>query len=224
MLRKNISHQVINTNSKRLTLKYNQRGILIIRKPSIMSAEEVSFFVDKHMDWILKQNEISKPIVRLYENGEEYLYLGKKYNLQINENKHPGVFLQDNTMYVYVNDKLTPSKVVLKWKKEEAEKIFNEMLYHCFNKMNGYLDRYPALEIKKYKSRWGTCYPKKNKISLNISLIHTELEIIEFVVFHELAHFVHLNHSKDFHSFLRKFVPNEKSVKLKLKKYKCYYE
>lgn len=189
-----------------------------------MSIDRVSYFVEKHMDWILKYYELSKPIERFYETGEEYLYLGKTYYFQVFENKHPGISFQEDKMYVYYNDKMNKSLVVTKWKKEESEKIFSEILYQCFNKMKNYLDSYPILEIKKYKSRWGTCYPKKNKISLNISLIHVDLELIEYVIFHELAHFIHLNHSKEFHEFLRKFVSNESKLRQKLKKYKSYYE
>lgn len=221
---KNISHQVINTTGKRLTLKFNQQGILIIRKPNIMPLEKAIFFIEKHMDWIEKQYKVSRPVVRKYENGEEYLYLGSKYYFEIIENKHPGVFFQNDRMYVYVNEKNTASKVISKWKKEEAEKIFSEILYQCFSKMKNYLDKYPILEIKKYKSRWGTCYPKKNQISINISLIHVEPKLIEYVVFHELSHFVYLNHSKEYHNFLRKFTPDENKLRSELKKYKCYYE
>ena len=90
--------------------------------------------------------------------------------------------------------------------------------------MNHYLTKYPILEIKKYKSRWGCCYPRKNKIIINVSVVNLPISLIEYVIFHELSHFVHLNHSKEFHEFLRKFVPNEKKIVLELKKYNPIYE
>ena len=60
--------------------------------------------------------------------------------------------------------------------------------------MSHYLNKYPLLEIKRYKSRWGCCYPKKNKIIINVSVVNLPLELIEYVIYHELTHFVFDNH------------------------------
>lgn len=188
-----------------------------------MALDKMELFVEKHIDWIIKNYRLSKPVERKYLDGEEYLYLGKVYYLKIIENKHPGVHLNDNIMFVYVNNQ-SPEKIIDKWKKEEAEKIFQEIMYNCYIKMDKYFNKYPILEIKSYKARWGTCYPKKNKISLNISLIHVDVDLIEYVIFHELCHFIHLDHSKNFHDLLKTYIPDETKKRQRLKKYKCYYK
>ena len=60
---------------------------------------------------------------------------------------------------------------------------------------------------------------------LNLSLIHTSLELIEYVVYHELCHFVYKNHQSEFHLLLQQFVPNEKQLKKVLNNYiKFYYK
>lgn len=189
-----------------------------------MPIDKTIFFIEKNIDWIEKNNLVAKPIVRKYEDGEEYLYLGKKYYLKIINNSHSGVFLQDDVMFIYIDTHENIKKIVNKWRQDEAEKVFSLTLLKCFNKMSNYLTVYPKLEIKKYKARWGTCYPRMNKISINISLIHADLDLIEYVITHELSHFVYLNHSKDFHLFLRKFIDDENIKRKRLKQYKCYYE
>ena len=219
-----IPHQIVNTNSLRLTLKFNREGILVIRKPSVMPFEKVEAFVIQHIDWIKKHYENAKVEERRFETGENYLYLGKNYKLVIIENKYESVFVQENKIYVFVPNGKNAKTIISKWKKAECEKTFAILLLECFKKMEYCLERYPNLEIKNYKARWGTCYPKKNKISLNSSLIHVDIDLIEYVIFHELSHFVHLNHSKYFHDFLKKFVPDESKKKARLRKFKCYYE
>lgn len=219
----NIPYKIVEVSTSRLTLKFNRDGILVIRKPKMMPLFKVELFVEKHLDWIIKNYNNLKSSPRLFVDGEEYLYLGKKYIIKIIESKHPTIFIHDKYIYVYKNNKQSIKSMFDNFRKEEAEKIFSEILYSSFIKMESYLNQFPKLEIKKYVARWGTCYPKKNKISLNISLIHVDIDLIEFVIFHELSHFVHLNHSKEYHSFLKKFVPDETKKRNRLKKYKCNY-
>lgn len=205
-------------------MKYDREGVLVIRKPTLMPLLKVEQFIEQHIDWILKHYDSTRPLERQYVTGEDYLYLGKKYKLNIIGNKYPQVYVNDGVIYVYVPYTKTPEQVLEKWRKEEAEKTFTILLHHCFDKMKAYLKKFPTLEIKKYKARWGTCYPKKNKISINLSLIHVEIDLIEYVIYHELVHFIHCNHSNEFHHFLQKFVFDEHKKRTRLKKYKCDYK
>jgi predicted metal-dependent hydrolase len=59
---------------------------------------------------------------------------------------------------------------------------------------------------------------------LNISLIHVPLALIEYVIFHELVHFVYPNHSKEFHALLKKYVHDERMKRQKLKNYCIIYK
>ena len=220
----NIPYIVNEAKTNRLSLRFNREGVLVVRKPIHMPCDKMELFIEKNIEWVLKNYSVYKKVERNYLDEEEYLYLGKKYYLSINENKHQAVHLHENKMYVFVPKNQTAEKVIEKWRKEEAEKVLSEILYACFKKMDEYFNIYPKLEIKAYKARWGTCYPKKNKISLNLSLIHVDVDLIEYVVFHELCHFIHLDHSPLFHKTLRKYVPDEAKKRQRLKKYKCYYK
>ena len=59
------------------------------------------------------------------------------------------------------------------------------------------------------RTRWGVCNTKKKEITLNTLLIEKEVELIDYVIIHELCHFFEGNHSKDFwelvKSLLHKF-------------------
>lgn len=189
-----------------------------------MPISKVEQFVEMHLDWVLKHHVNALPIERNYVTGEEYLYLGKKYKLNVVNNKYQQVYINENTIYVFVPFNKTCEQILEKWRKEEAEKTFTLILHSCFDKMKYLLKQFPVLEIKHYKARWGTCYPKKNKISLNLSLIHTDVDLIEYVVFHELTHFIHADHSKAYHQVLQSFVPDEYKRRTRLKKYRCDYK
>lgn len=221
---KKIPHKIINAKTNRLTLRFNREGVLVIRKPTLMPLAKVEQFVEIHIDWILKHYENVKVVERKYVTGEEYLYLGKRYKLNIISNKYQQVYINDGTIYVFVPFNKSAEQILEKWRKEEAEKSFTLILHNCFEKIKYHLKQFPLLEIKHYKARWGTCYPKKNKISINLSLIHVDVDLIEYVIFHELVHFIHANHSKEFHRFLQHYVPDEYQRRSRLKKYKCDYK
>ena len=68
------------------------------------------------------------------------------------------------------------------------------------------------------KSRWGCCFPFKNKVVFNLSLIKTPIDCVEYVVIHELSHFKYRNHSKDFYNFVAIYMPNWKEKRKVLNK------
>ena len=150
----NIPYKVIYTKYKRLVIKYDRKGILNIRCPKIVKHEELEEFVNKHIDWIKSHYVSPKDKVKTYDIGDSYLYLGKKYYLNIIESRHTGVFLKDSEIVVYVNNKTDVVKELNKWKLQQAESIFEELLVVAFKNMEDELDKYPKLKIKKYVANY----------------------------------------------------------------------
>ncbi|MDE4980602.1 M48 family metallopeptidase, partial [Francisella tularensis subsp. holarctica] len=62
--------------------------------------------------------------------------------------------------------------------------------------------------IKKTNTRWGSCIYVKITINLNFNLVLREIQAIEYVVLHEIAHLSHTNHSKVFYAYVARFMPD----------------
>lgn len=77
---------------------------------------------------------------------------------------------------------------------------------------------YNKVFLKNLRSRWGSC-SGKNNINLNIHLMKTPYELIDYVILHELVHTVHKNHSKKFWTHLESVLPNSKKFDKELKRY-----
>ena len=68
--------------------------------------------------------------------------------------------------------------------------------------------RYSECRVRSLKSRWGSC-SSKGVITLATQCIFLPAELCRYVICHELAHLHHMDHSKDFHAYLKTMDPQE---------------
>lgn len=91
--------------------------------------------------------------------------------------------------------------------------LFTEILDEFYPLFVPYGVKKPKLRVRTMKSCWGSCLVNKGIITLNRKLLMKPRECIEYVVVHELCHFIHPNHSKQFYGFMEQFMPDWKERK-----------
>ena len=74
------------------------------------------------------------------------------------------------------------------------------------------------IKIKYLKSKFGSYHRKNQEITLNSFLARLNPIYLEYVLYHEYAHALVFNHSKDFYNLLDKLMPNHKVYQKDLKK------
>ena len=72
------------------------------------------------------------------------------------------------------------------------------------------------LKLSNAKKRWGSCSGKQS-INLNWRLIMIDDSLIDYVVVHELAHLIELNHSVDFWRVVEGVIPNHRELRRRLR-------
>lgn len=72
------------------------------------------------------------------------------------------------------------------------------------------------ITIRNQKTRWGSCNAKGN-LNFNYKLCYLSLELLDYVVVHELAHRKHMNHSSEFWHEVEYYYPNYKECRKRLK-------
>ncbi len=72
------------------------------------------------------------------------------------------------------------------------------------------------LKFRSMTSRWGTC-STKGVITINTKLKNLPIQLIEFVVYHECLHLMHMNHGVNFKKRLLKRFPNKKELEHQLR-------
>ena len=215
-------------SKRNLNLRVTPYGEVIVSIPKYGTIKSAKEFVLKKADWILKkQEEFSKKDYGKkeldYFDGEKTYLLGRKYDLDIASNKMNRVQIQGNYINInikekYFGDKTYTQKVYEKWIKEYSYEVLYKITQQYQYVMEQDNIPMPTIVVKKMKSRWGCCYPKRKQIVYNYNLIKAPLECVQYVVVHELSHFKYADHSKNFHEFVEKYMPDAKRRKKLLDK------
>ena len=94
-----------------------------------------------------------------------------------------------------------------------AQQVYSEF------QQAGYTVPTPTLGLRYMTSRWGSCMPFKEIITMNTRLLLGPTEFAHYVMVHEFAHFIEANHSSRFYKVMSDVLPNWKQVKAEMKAY-----
>lgn len=185
-------------NNKNMYLRVKKDGIYVTCNYFVTNSMIKSFIIKNESD-IIKMNEI---VQKKEKKNEEFYYLGNKYDVVILNTVSKIEFIGNQ---VFVKNKTYLNTFL----KNECERIFNERVKICYNLFEENIP-YPKVMIGKMKRKWGYCNKKQELIKLNFELIKYSIDEIDYVIIHELCHFLEFNHSKNFWNYVKKYKPNYK--------------
>lgn len=202
----------INYNGKKYEIKIIKKNIkntyIRVKEDMIIYVTTNYFTPDNYIKKLVEDNIINiyKMIDRQtkkLEKKEHYYLLGKKYDIILCNIFNKSV-IDENKIYT------KNAKMLEKFTREKAKEVFTERLIKCYEKMNR-ITPMPRLIVKKMKQKWGYCNKRDELITLNLELIKYDIDEIDYVIVHELCHFIHFNHSKQFWECVSKYKPNYKT-------------
>lgn len=198
--------QIVRKYNKYTYLKVKPDFTILVTTNFFTSKKEINKMLLKHQDFLIKSIQKRK---RELEKSENFYFLGKKYDITIFP-QAKDIEFDDVKIY-------TPSLAKLeKWYKSQMINLFNNRLDYNYQLFKEKIP-FPKLRIRKMKTRWGVCNGTKKIITLNSELMKFELEVIDYVIIHELAHFLHPNHSHKFWEVVGKYCPNYKKIRKNLR-------
>jgi predicted metal-dependent hydrolase len=176
----------------------------------------VSKILEQKEDWIRsKQQQILIKNAKIVEKEEgQYLYLGKSYQLQERPGQKEMIEVSDKLYVGSANQKFIKTYLT-SWYKQQARKIIIERV-NQYAKIAGLSFR--SISITTAETRWGSCSSNKT-LNFNWKLVMAPLEVIDYVVTHELAHLTELNHSRSFWETVRKMYPLYREYRTWLKRH-----
>lgn len=190
--------EIIRKNNKNTYLRVKD-GKIIVTTNYLTSLTTINKLIKNNtafIDKALNKNNQKKEddSFKLFGNSYDIIY---GFNdTEIDNNK------------IYTKDNKSLNKYLSKY----IYNIYEERINYYYNLFEENIP-IPNLKIRKMTSRWGVCNIKNHNVTLNLELSKYNIECLNYVIVHELSHFIHPNHSKEFWLLVGKYYPNYKDIR-----------
>jgi hypothetical protein len=192
--------------SKRIKILVNQQSEVKVSIPYYVSYKRGLSFVKEKLPWIQQsQNRMmaNSNQKKLLGPGYSFDFLDKK--LSIKTTQEPWISTQ-----IRANEIILACPSTVDYQEEENQQLIESLIIEVLRKeakkylpvrvemlagLHGF--EYSGVAIKNLRSRWGSC-SGTNNINLNLHLVRLPVDLIDYVILHELVHTKHKNHSIHF--------------------------
>lgn len=212
------TYQLKRSRRKSIALIVQRDGSLVVRAPLKTPLWQIEAVVEARQDWIREKQEQNRRLwqeqaPRTFAGGEEFLYLGKSYPLRIVEKQKQALEFRQG-FYLRRQSTKQGREIFEKWYRVRAREIFTERV-GLYARQHGL--RYKSIRISGARTRWGSC-GVKGTLNFSWRLAMAPLEVIDYVVIHELAHLEEKNHSRKYWAKVERLMPDYKQRRQWLKK------
>jgi len=217
---------------KTLALSMQSPSQLTMHVPFNTSLHSIDHFIQEHTSWIFRKHAVltshqKENPPREFQQGENIYYLGQEYRLHIMETKQGkrGCTLQNDYIEIVIRPtveeslrKKTVMALLTKWYWQQANEKVQQRAAFWSEQLNLPVTQ---LMLSRPKKRWGSCNAQ-NVIRINWVLIMAPLELLDYVIVHELCHIAHKDHSSHFWKLVASVMPDYKNHRVELSKWESY--
>lgn len=211
-----INYSIIYSNRKTMSICINQDGSVCVRAPRFVAKKEIKRIINQKRSWIEKKQQqmiershVRDTNVRTYEPDSTMPYLGQEYPLKFfryNGLMMPEIHLVNDHFQIHYScyDQQAIRQAFRTWYLNQATVVYKERISY-YNKI--IQEPFGHVRIKEQKSCYGSCSSKRN-LNFNWRCVLAPIEILDYVVVHELCHLKQLNHSPQFWAEVKKILPD----------------
>jgi len=206
-MQKILVEKIIRSRRRTVALEITPSATLIVRAPLRAPSAYIEEIIRQKHSWIVRKFDEMKrrPLSsgHEYTEGEIFLFLGREYPLHILPEDNMTIERSDK---LYVSYKLLPDikNHIKRWYRQEAHK---EVQARCmwFSMKTGHVPT--TIRITDARQRWGSC-THKGGLNFSWRLIQAPIDIVDYVVVHELVHICQPDHSRKFWNKVREILPD----------------
>jgi len=223
-------HEVVydlrrSARARNASLEVRADSGLTVVVPKNFSMREVDALLHQKHRWIQRtlsrmSKLVSCPAKAALKEGDFVPYLGRKYTLVVERMGAPlctpsAVELNPTSIVVILPDGGDDhlGDILANWLRQKAKTRIPQYVQASAEK---YSLTYGRISVRDQRTRWGSCSHKGN-LSFNWRLIMAPPGVVNYIVAHELAHLVEMNHSKRFWKTVEAWCPDYQRHKRWLK-------
>ncbi len=203
-------------NIKKIRLRVFPSSIIRLSVPLDTPVEYIDNLLREKTPWIKKQLESfeqTKTIEKedTIRTGTSTKILGRQLQIKVEKSLRKRIIKDDGKLIVYTTkpkDQANIDTQFNNWWQKNAKIYFHEVLQRLYPIVEKHEIAPPTIKVKKMQTLWGSCSRKNHIINLNYYLYKAPIPCIEYVIFHELIHFLHPRHDKDFYAMMTIYMPD----------------
>jgi len=212
---------------KSIAIELSRRHEIIIRAPHHASTVQIKKSLASCLPWLTKRMRLLKEQARVsgpveFVSGKIFFILGSRKCLEVvRENKGRAVVAENAeaiTVQIPADEQRTPSAeqvraVLVSWYCSQAAAVIPNRV-RFFSSLVGVA--MPPVRINGARKRWGSC-GATGRLNFPWRLVMAPLELIDYVVVHELCHLKRRDHSPQFWLLVEKVMPDYRERKRRLR-------
>jgi len=193
---------------------YPPEGRIRVAAPARLDDEAIRLAVISRLGWIKRKQKgfekQKRQSQREMVTGESHYFEGQRYRLDVIEKDiPPAVRIPDNsTIQLQVrpdSDRDKREAILHDWYRGHLQEQIPPLVARWEAEIGV---KVAEARIKKMKTLWGSCNPEARRIWLNLELAKKPPICLEYIVVHEMVHFLERHHNDRFLALLDEHMPS----------------
>lgn len=209
MIVSGVDIKIVKSKRKTLSIFIERDGSVSARVPESLSDDELirvlkskEYQIYKNLAEWEQLNE--NKTIREYVNGQSFLYLGRNYRLSIVNKTEDKLVLKNGRFVLPGKSKTKAKELFVEFYKEKL----SEKLQPILARYQGQIGVTPnEVKVMELQHRWASCSPKGN-LHFHWKCAMAPIDVLNYIVVHELVHLIHPNHTTAFWNEVDKIVPH----------------
>lgn len=220
--------EITRKKMKNLRLRLADTGEILVSAPLRTPQREIESFVSANRDWLeqalLRQRaKIPPQSAETLADGSLVRYLGEDLTVCLRRAARDGISVLPQERLLLIESRAADDPQALRrrferWWRAQAAEVYARAvdLYLPYFAARGV--RRPEIAVRRMTSRWGSCKTNGNKITLNYYLLRAPRACVDYVVVHELAHFLVSAHNRAFYGLVAGVLPDWAARRARLRR------
>ena len=144
-------------------------------------------------------------------SGTSTRILGRQLSIKVIPAAQKRIIRDDHWLLIYTNvpdDQDNVDRQFANWWQKSSKQYLLSQLKKMYPIVQKYGVAMPGLRVKKMQTLWGSCSRKLHAVSLNYYLYKAPVACVEYVILHEVLHFIYPKHDKQFYETLTVLMPD----------------
>jgi predicted metal-dependent hydrolase len=204
----NIECQVVRSGRRSTAIYIERDGSVLVRAPAAIDDAKLSKLVEKKLPWIYRNlalwNELNQDTPRReFVSGETFYIEGQPCILDVRADAQEALVLTGDRLVLRKSDRPKAQELMQAMYRKRGYERLPGLIDHFARQMGVEPGR---LRVWELMNRWASCSSAGN-LNFHWRAMALPLDVLEYLVVHELAHLKHRNHTKDFWLTVEKASP-----------------